>query len=56
MTNPFQASKQAVATLFHEANGSDCARGMAVTGAVLLTPVVAPVAFVLAMFIKKKDK
>ena len=55
MKNPFKAAGGAVAGMFAAARSSDCAPGPAKFGAVLVTPIVAPVAFVAAFF-QKSDK
>ena len=56
MINPFKAVKWTVGCLFAAANASDCARGPAKIGAALLTPIVAPIAFVTAFFQKGDSK
>jgi hypothetical protein len=55
MRDPFKAAGSAVGAMFSAARGSDCARGPATFGAVLVTPIVAPAAFIAALFQKKEN-
>jgi hypothetical protein len=56
MINPFKAAGSAVSGMFSAAASSDCAPGPAKLGAAIVTPIVAPVAFIAAFFQKGKPK
>lgn len=56
MVNPFKAARAAVSDLFLNAESSDCAPGLAKISAAIATPLVAPVAFVAALFQKGDPK
>jgi hypothetical protein len=54
MVNPFVHAGKAIGELWTMANHSDCAPGPAKIGVVLIVPIVAPCAFVAALFKNKK--
>jgi hypothetical protein len=54
--NPFKAAGSAISGMFSAARASDCAPGPATFGAVIVTPIIAPVAFIAALFAAKPKK
>ena len=56
MVNPFKAAGSAVGGMFSAARASDCAPGPATFGAVIVTPIVAPAAFIAAFFTASTKK
>jgi len=56
MKNPFKAVEDNEVSMFQAAQGSDCARGQAETGAVIVSPLVAAWSFVTAFFQKDPKK